>query len=128
MLPWENTDYWQREVILLNRVSIQPSDGFKQVRAACRSYKDTFEGSNKKNKSLIKKKALLYIEVLTTHTPPHPTPPHSFIFLPVCLSLSPLFFIASSCLPVFFILTSLGFYHACFGHYITIMALLVREK
>lgn len=85
MLPWENTDYWQREVILLNRVSIQPSDGFKQVSAACRSYEDTIEGEQRKKKSLIKKKALLYIEVLTTHTPPYPT---SFFHPPPCLSFT----------------------------------------
>lgn len=39
----------------------------------------------------------------------------------------PLSFTPFFCLPVF-TRTSLGFHHACFGHYITIMELLVQEK
>lgn len=69
---------------------------------------------------------LLYIEVLTTHRPLrslHPPPCLSFT-VSSFLYLFPL----SACLQECSILTSLGFYHACFGHYITIMVLLVQEK
>lgn len=65
MLPWENTEYWQREVILLNRVSIQPSDGFESVWRADRTRTHLKRGWGEVGVggalAVKKKKALLYI-------------------------------------------------------------------
>lgn len=57
--------------------------------------------------------------------------PFLFNFNPPLSSVvsSPVYLILlSACLQKYFTETSLRFYHACFGHYITNMELLVQEK